>query len=226
MATSTDARTRLLDAAGEIFAEKGFSATTVREICRTAEANIAAVSYYFGDKNGLYVEAVKHAHACRFSEPLPQWPRGTPPERKLREFIGGMLRHLLDPEQPAWNAQLMMRELAQPTAACKAITEQYIRPMTLVLQGILREIMPRGASLERVQMTCFSVVGQCLFYRVHEPVAKELVGVQKYEQFTVDRLADHIAGFTLAALEQKPPRNSSKIRSSSVASSSVSERKS
>jgi AcrR family transcriptional regulator len=198
--TSPDMRTRLLEVAGETFAEKGFRAATVREICTAAGANIASVSYYFTDKMGLYVEAVKHAHACRFNEPPPQWDESTPAAQKLYDFVHGMLRHLLDPTRPVWNAKLMIRELTQPTAACKAITEQYIRPMATVLQGILRELLPADAPVDRVQMCCFSVVGQCLFYRVQEPVAKELVGEAQYATFTVPRIAEHIARFTLAAL--------------------------
>ena len=51
-------RERIADAAGEIFAERGFDGTTVRDICQRAGANIAAVNYYFGDKQRLYLEAL------------------------------------------------------------------------------------------------------------------------------------------------------------------------
>jgi len=57
-----DARTRILNVAGPIFAEKGFQATTIREICGQANVNVAAVNYHFGDKERLYTEAVKRAH--------------------------------------------------------------------------------------------------------------------------------------------------------------------
>ncbi|HTN75119.1 MAG TPA: CerR family C-terminal domain-containing protein [Pirellulaceae bacterium] len=200
-----DTRMRILEIAGEIFADKGFSATTVRDICSAANVNVAAVNYHFRDKMGLYVEAVKHAHACRFNEPPPTWHEGTPVEQKLYDFVHGMLRHLLDPNRPAWNARLMMRELADPTEACQAITNQYIRPMALVLHSIVSELVPPDTSLMRVQMTAFSVVGQCLFYRVQEPVAKELVGAEQYALMTVDLIAEHIASFTLAAFGRRLP---------------------
>jgi TetR/AcrR family transcriptional regulator, regulator of cefoperazone and chloramphenicol sensitivity len=217
-----DARTRLLETAGEIFAEKGFHAATVRDICSAAGANIAAVNYYFGDKMALYVEAVKHAHLCRFSGALPQWTPDTPPELKLRDFIQGMVRQLLDDARPAWNAKLMIRELADPTEACKAITEQYIRPNAAILQSIVVELLPPGSAPRQVQMTAFSVVGQCLFYRVQEPVAKALLGEEQYKEFTVERIAEHITRFTLAALGKQlpvtPPARSATCRASTFGS--------
>ncbi|MGA9754367.1 MAG: TetR family transcriptional regulator, partial [Desulfobaccales bacterium] len=52
---SNETRQRLLEAAGEVFAKKGFRNTTIREICRRARANLAAVNYHFGDKERLYL---------------------------------------------------------------------------------------------------------------------------------------------------------------------------
>ena len=49
-----DARMRLLDAALALFAEQGFAKTSTREIALAAQVNIASISYYFGDKAGLY----------------------------------------------------------------------------------------------------------------------------------------------------------------------------
>ena len=51
--TRTNTRQRVLEAAGEVFAERGFRAATVREICQRAKANLAAVNYHFGDKERL-----------------------------------------------------------------------------------------------------------------------------------------------------------------------------
>ena len=49
-----EARAQLLQAALRLFSEKGFAKTSTREIAQAAGANIAAISYYFGDKAGLY----------------------------------------------------------------------------------------------------------------------------------------------------------------------------
>jgi AcrR family transcriptional regulator len=197
-----ETRQRLLDAAGETFAEKGFKAATVRDICNKIQANLAAVNYHFGDKEQLYVEAVKLAHCSREFDP-PDWPPGTPPAVKLRHFIHHMLSNLLDPSRPDWHARLMMREMADPTEACAAVVEGYIRPMAGHLMAIVREILPPETDLTDLHLNCFSIVGQCLFYRVHRPVIVQLVGAEEHATYDVDRLTDHVTKFSLAALGVK-----------------------
>ena len=56
-----ETRARLLHAAERLFADRGFKKVTVRDICRAARANVAAVNYHFGDKLGLYREVMQSA---------------------------------------------------------------------------------------------------------------------------------------------------------------------
>jgi len=64
-------REKLVEAAGHVFAEHGYQATTVREIVKRSGANIAAVNYYFGGKLGLYTEVLKQLVAkARVSWPM------------------------------------------------------------------------------------------------------------------------------------------------------------
>ncbi len=194
-------KARILEAAGGIFAAKGFEAATIREICQVAGANLAAVNYHFGDKQRLYVAAVKHAHCSRAQEiPLPVWDESTSAQVKLRGFVGVLLERMLGDDQAPWHAQLMLREIARPNLACEELVRDYIRPHFEVLKGILRELLPSGASEERLALTAFSVVGQCLFYRVARPVVSMLLGVDRSDRLTTRLLADHITAVMLAAL--------------------------
>ena len=52
------ARARLLNVAGELFATRGFAATSTRTLAAAAKCNVASISYHFGDKEGLYEATV------------------------------------------------------------------------------------------------------------------------------------------------------------------------
>src|SRR5262249_16880319 len=129
------AQQRLIEAAQQVFAEKGFKAASIREISKIARTNIAAVNYYFGDKERLYIEAVKYANTCTQGLPFPDWAPETPPVEKLRDFIRVMVTRMMQPQSPA-ALQLMMRELAQPTAACLEVVRDHIRPMAEKLGAV------------------------------------------------------------------------------------------
>jgi TetR/AcrR family transcriptional regulator, regulator of cefoperazone and chloramphenicol sensitivity len=201
-----DTRTRLLQAAGLVFADKGFQGATVREICQAADVNIASVNYHFGDKHRLYIETVKRAHQLRtLRVPLPQWPAGTAAESKLRDFIRTLLTRMIASEEAPWQHRLMMQEVLHPTQACREMVEDYIRPEFRLLLAILDELLPAGMPLDRRHQLAFSVVGQCLFYKIGGQVAQILVSEEEFaERFTADRLADHIADVCLAALGVGP----------------------
>jgi AcrR family transcriptional regulator len=192
-------RQRLLHAAEEIFAEKGFEAASVDEITKKAEANRAAISFHFGGKERLYIEAVKYAHrACHEGVPFPEFPPDAPAVERLRGFIRTMVQRMADEPDP-YATQLMMREMAQPTEACVEVVREYMRPIADLLRGILGELMP-DADPVKIYMTGFSIVGQCLFYKQNRPVAKLLMGEESFAQLDADRIAEHVIAFTLRGL--------------------------
>src|SRR5215470_1686573 len=125
-----ETRERLLEAAGEVFAEQGFRLANVREICRRAGANIAGVNYHFGDKQRLYSAVLNFAHTCAVSidevRAVLQSP-ASPPE-KLGLFIHHFIQSILAPGRPAWAGRLMAREMVEPTEALDEIVQQQIRP--------------------------------------------------------------------------------------------------
>lgn len=203
-----DARERVLTAAQETFAERGFDAATVRDICRAAGANIAAVNYYFGDKEKLYIEAVKRAHQCAGKMDAAAIPTDLPPVEKLRQFIRGMVTAMHVPTSTS-AMKLMMREMADPGKAAHVVVTEFIQPMAFTLRDILRELLPH-LDEQRLLMTGFSVIGQCLFYRQNRPVAELIFGKEQVSALTADAVADHVVRFTLAALGHADPLDPAK----------------
>jgi AcrR family transcriptional regulator len=197
-----DTRERIVEAAGQIFADRGFEATTVRDICQAADANLAAVNYYFGDKERLYVEAVVRAHRWRLDQAtLPDWDADTSPREKLADFIKTFFRRVLGGPDNTWHTRLVMREILRPSSACAEIARANIRPQFEILQGILRQLLPASTSDVELHLVAFSIVGQCLFYHVANPIIRNLVDGDEYATYDVDKLADHVTRFSLAAIE-------------------------
>src|SRR4051794_4834505 len=86
-------RQRLVETAGEVFAERGFRAATVRDICKKAGANVAAVNYHFGGKEGLYAEVLRFAHTCAMTKYPPDM--GLKPKATARERLHAFVRSFL-----------------------------------------------------------------------------------------------------------------------------------
>jgi TetR/AcrR family transcriptional regulator, regulator of cefoperazone and chloramphenicol sensitivity len=199
-----DTRERLLVAASKVFAEKGFEKTTVREICQAAEvSNLAAVNYYFGDKERLYIECVKLAHKVRIDDvPLPVWNPATTPEMKLRGLVLTMLRRMIGGGCQPWHEQLMMREVVNPTGAVVELVQEFIRPHFDLLLSVIDEFVPAEMPAEKRHQIAFSIVGQCLHYKVAKPIVSLLVGHDEAASYSPEGLAEHITEFTLAAMRE------------------------
>lgn len=200
--TDADTRQLLLRAAGEVFAEAGFRAATVRQICRRAGANVAAVSYHFGDKARLYLEVLRCAQAQALEKYPPGAPPGAPAEEHLRAFVRSLLLRLFDRGPMAWHGKLMAREMIEPTGALPIIVQERLRPMAGQLRQIVRALLGPAASEEQVRLCGCSIVSQCVFYHHCRPAVCQLFPEQKFGPADLERLADHITDFSLAALRQ------------------------
>ena len=199
-------KARLLEAAGEEFAAKGFDGATVRAICDRAGTNLAAVNYHFGDKDQLYEQAVLHAHRCGPGMPT-ELPDFSEPAEALRQYVANFLRQVAALSKPTWHQTLMLREMVNPTRASELLVRETIRPRFELLSSIIRSLCP-DADDRRVQVVAFSVVGQCLHYKLTRTISAQLIGVEAFDRLDIDYLTDHITRFTLAALGAGVPFDS------------------
>jgi AcrR family transcriptional regulator len=201
-ATPHETRQRLLEAAGEVFAERGFRAATVRDICQRAKANIAAVNYHFGDKERLYTAVLQYAFGCALQRypPLLGLDSQASPERRLRAFIHSFMLRCLGEGSPAWLGKLMAREMAEPTHALDILIDDAFRPLFELLMSLLWELLGPQAEATRVRLCADSILGQCLHYRHAYPVFVRFDPALTFDLAQIQRWADHITEFSLAAL--------------------------
>ena len=110
-----EARERLIGAALRLFAEKGYPKTSTRQIALAAGVNIASISYYFGDKEGLY----RAVFTEPMGEPADHIPRYDQPHFTLRQSLEGFLAHFLEPFKQGdlvrLCTRLHFREMLEPT---------------------------------------------------------------------------------------------------------------
>jgi AcrR family transcriptional regulator len=198
---------RILETAGHVFAETGFQAAKVRDICALAGVNLAAVNYHFGDKLGLYNEVLRYgacaAGTAAFDPALP----GLTPESRLRAFVHGLLVNMYGEDRPAWPVRLMTHELAQPTSAFDGVVEQIMRPKYDAIRALVSDVIRRPADDRQTRLCAQSIMGQIITYAHGREVLKRLWPDLRFTPETLNDIADHIAAFSYAALKSIARRN-------------------
>jgi len=204
-ARDRETRDRLLSAAARLFASRGFKRVTVRDICRNARANVAAVNYHFGDKLGLYREVLQMAVNTMRStlEVAQKAGEHGDAEARLRAYISVYLERVLGSAPDGWIHRLMSRELVDPTPALDLIVQHAIRPRLMYLCTLVGELLERPSDDVCVTRCAHSIHALCVSL-IPNPVAARL-----YPDFTltpdvVAAFADHITSFSLAGLRSVP----------------------
>jgi AcrR family transcriptional regulator len=213
-----DTRKRLIVAASELFAERGFHGTKARDIAARAGVNLAAGNYHYGSKKALYLEVLraqfaetrallKRRGALRPASELSRLSR-TGLVDLLRARAQVMLDMLIGPP-PGVHGTLMQREMTDPSEALPVIVEEFIRPMKQEMEEIVAHLAPdlRPRDVERC---AFSIVGQALFYRFTMPATLNMWGLRAYPRGLAGQVAEHITQFSLGGLERvaQPKRRS------------------
>lgn len=193
----------MLEAAGEIFAERGFRSATVRGICTKAHANVAAVHYHFGDKETLYAAVLKHWAEIALQKYPPHLglSKDATAEQRLHAFVQTLLFRLMDQGRPAWHGKVMAREMVEPTHALDELFDEVVQPLYRLLAGIVAELIDASPRDARVTDAAFSILGQCVFYCNARPVVERVRPGLKFTPKDIEKLADHITRFSLAALK-------------------------
>ena len=202
---NVETRQRLLEAAGEVFAEHGFRDATVREICEKAKANVAAAHYHFGDKEELYAAVFDYAKNCAKEQLDSKLAGATTPEERLRAYVRFFLTRFFDEGRPAWLGKLVAQEMIEPTKVLDDLVNERIRPNHERLKTIVHDLIGKEVDDEVLRACAFSIAAQCFFYFHYRPVIARLYPHLKLDPQEIERLAEHITNFSLAALKGWKP---------------------
>ncbi len=209
-----DTKDRLLAAAGELFAERGFHRTTIRDIAARARVNVAAGNYHYGSKKALYLEVLRaqfaeirallRARGATRAE--GELGRLTRQELRglLRTRVGVMLDLLIGPP-PGVHGTLMQREMCDPSEALPVIVDEYIVPMMREMREIVSHLEP-ALDEKALERCVLSITGQAAFYRFSMPAMLRLLHLSRYPRWLAPRLAEHITEFSIGGTERVAAR--------------------
>jgi AcrR family transcriptional regulator len=195
-------RNRLLLSAGEVFALHGFHRATIQTICEKAEANIAAVNYYFGSKENLYLETLKFGRRLSrhlMPEDVDHLVSGDP-QVALRSFVRTALESLLDDTRPQWYFRMLSLEQFEPSPALERYIHDVIEPWRNRLSAVIELLGERKLSPGELNLVVSSIAGQCQFYLRCRAVVLKMRGASCYGGADIEEIADHITTFSLGGI--------------------------
>jgi AcrR family transcriptional regulator len=194
-------RLNLLNAACEVFSQKGFRDARVSEICKRAGSNLASVNYYFGDKKNLYGEAWQHAFE-KMGAPAFCDPVTASDQDRLQAYIQALIQNFSVEGDVSLFNRLYLMELVNPTGLVQNSWQKGIEPGRRILHGILRDIMgPKVSDLD-IKFCELSIVSQCrIFVNIKGSDLEYLLG-QPIGPELSQKLAKHIADFSLAGIQK------------------------
>ncbi len=196
-----ETRSRILDAACDVFSDKGYRDTTLAEICDLAQTNCASVKYHFGDKAALYEEVWR---AC-VREAVSDYPidggvpETAPAEDRLRGHIRALIERITDDGKFGRLHRLNLLEMARPTPFMQKLIGELRQPHFEYISRTLKELLGPEATAAEVTWCEMSIIGQCRMTRSGIPdrfpdlICQE-AGAER-QQFT-----GHVIEFTLAGV--------------------------
>lgn len=200
-------RERLLLAALALFAQHGFAKVSIRDIAESAQANVAAISYYFGDKAGLYraaflepMGAVEQDIALFAGDELTL-------DQALRGFFAAFVEPLRLGEVSRQCMKLRLREMLEPTGLWEQEINQGIKPMHDALVAVLCRHFGLARADDEVQRLAIAIAGLGVHLHVGRDVTDALVpklntATRAWDVWT-DRLVLYALAMVAAELQRR-----------------------
>jgi len=209
----SDTVDRILDAAEELFAERGFSETSLRMITSKAKVNLAAVNYHFGSKNAL-IQAVFARFLTPFSATLEQAfnelearNEGRPAslEETLRALTESAVRM---PQRNERGISIFMRLLGLAYTQShghlrKFLEQEYSQPFGRFMR-LLKEATPQLSAVDRYWRIQF-MLGATAFTMSSSDALRDILQNKLGVETSVQEIAGRLVPFLAAGMQASDP---------------------
>jgi AcrR family transcriptional regulator len=198
-------RERLLDAAEDLFSDRGYRATSVRHITSRAQCNLAAVNYHFGGKLNLYrqmfhrrLTAVRERRISTLQRIAQEAAGRATLEDLLRAFTDSFLEPHLDGMRGRVLMRLVAHEVADPHLPPDTFREEMLEPVLEAMTRALARVCPglKGRAARRCILSVIAQLAQVVQLRQMPAPA----GHPGTRDFILPRIIDHIVRFSAAGM--------------------------
>ena len=208
----SSSRERLLHVGGILFSDSGLDAVSTRELSKVAGANLSAIGYYFGGKEGLYRAAVEHTvssiqtlfssadarlqnNLAKANDDRTALAQAT--AAYVRALLGGLLG--LGPQN--WTWCLIMREIDHPTAAFEALYQGIFKPLNQSFGSLVVATSGRSPGDAETVILANALIGECLIFHRNRPVILRNFNWDEYTPERIAQVADVVVDGILDALD-------------------------
>lgn len=195
-----DSRARLLAAAADEFAARGFVGANVDRIARRARVNKAMIYYHFASKLGLYREILRDMFRATGDRVAGVAAAGGPPVGKVRAFVAALVA---EAERRPHFPPIMLRELAEKGTHLDPDTLRLMSRVPRALHAIIAEGAATGAFRPVPPFLVYlTIIGPLMFYFASAPVRERLarLGALDLDAITREAVVAHIQRVALSRL--------------------------
>jgi TetR/AcrR family transcriptional regulator, regulator of cefoperazone and chloramphenicol sensitivity len=197
--TADDPRKRLIEAGLDLFGKYSFDGASTRMLVERAEVNLAAIKYYFGGKEGLYLAVADHIveqvegllgpRLAKVREALKKEALSKEQTfHLLCELLEFLITCLLGPPQTDKWLSIVVREQLCPSEAFDILFEGFMRPLDQILFDLVARIMGPGQDDQEVKIRVFAIMGQIMMFHISPSAIKRTLNWENYEPENLDAI--------------------------------------
>ena len=206
---NSETRERLLQTAVLAFGRRDYDGVAIRQIVEQADANIAAVSYHFGGKRGLYLATVEYladslqdrlaAQHSRIHQTLESG-NVAECEALLCELTGRYIEELLSGKHGESAPGIIFREQAEPSDAYEILYQKLLQPMHATLSALIACHRGEDTASRSSLLLAHAILGQCIIFRIGRTTLLRRLGQPAYTRNDIDELKRQLGNYCRSLL--------------------------
>ena len=193
-------RERLMLVASGEFAEKGWSDTTASVICEKAGANVAAINYYYGGKEGLYRAVWDHAVETAIDSARAKDLSNNTDREWLYNYVRLCVNSVFDAGDAGLLPRLIANEINDPSPISNDVLSEHLAPRVKDLEKRLRSMLGQGVSDFQVGFCILSIHSQFSALTVNRSARRNLFRNDTPTPAEAERYTREICAFILGGI--------------------------